>query len=240
MDSLLPPTPTRGEWSVNKKSFVSEGCLTGIAQLLGEQISYASEKNGELIHNICPVQHRETTQSNESSRAQLHLHVENAYFDDRPDFLALYCIRQDHKRDTLTFLADARSALLKLDAGDVRELQKRAFVVPSPQSHHKTMGGERWSAPRPLIENHDDLKLICHFPGIKALNGRAQEALNKFEQAVHRLDVVHKIAIEPGNVLLINNNKAAHGRSYFEPRYDGLDRWLQRVYVKAFHNTGAM
>lgn len=29
---------------------------------------------------------------------------------------------------------------------------------------------------------------------------------------------------------LLDNNKAAHARSAFKPRYDGEDRWLQRMF----------
>jgi L-asparagine oxygenase len=122
---------------------VSEGCLTGISTLIGEPFSCASEKNGELSRNVCPVQHRETGQSNESSKVDLSLHVENAYFDDRPDYLALYCLRQDHKKEALTSFVDVRYALSRMDLTDRAELEKPVFIVPSPPSHHGAMGGEK-------------------------------------------------------------------------------------------------
>jgi L-asparagine oxygenase len=233
LDPFLPLTPMNGERSTQKQSFVSEGCLTGIATLLGEPLSFASEKNGELIHNICPVQHREAAQSNESSKVDLRLHVENAYFDDRPDYLALYCLRQDHKKEALTSFVDAGSALSQLDLTERAELQKPVFVVPSPSSHHETMGGEKWSSSRPLFENPENPRLICHFPGMKALDPKAQKALDKFEETTQHSDVVRHIALQPGSILLLNNHKVAHGRTYFEPRYDGFDRWLQRLYIRS-------
>ena len=232
LDPVLPFTPKNGGRSMQKQSFVSEGCLTGIATLIGEPLSCASEKNGDLIHNICPVQHSETVQSNESSKVNLSLHVENAYFDDRPDYLALYCLRQDHKKEALTSFVDVRSVLSQMSLTDRAELQKPVFIVPSPPSHHKAMSGERWSSPRPLFENPDNPNLICRFPGMKALGPKAQKALAKFEETACRSDVVRHIALQPGSILLLNNHKVAHGRTYFEPRYDGTDRWLQRIYIR--------
>lgn len=234
VDAVLPATPTDGARSPDKGSFASEGCLTGVARLLGEPFGYASEKDGAVIHDVYPVRQRERAQSNESSTAELNLHVENAYFDRRPDYLALCCLRQDHDRRARTLVVDVRSVLSEMDAADVAELQRPVFVVPSPSSHHRAMGGERWSRPRPVVEldpESDAATLICHFPGMEALEPRARQALDRFQRMLHRPDVMRSIALEPGSLLLINNRKVAHGRTCFEPRYDGTDRWLQRVYI---------
>ena len=39
------------------------------------------------------------------------------------------------------------------------------------------------------------------------------------------------VALEPGDLLIIDNTVAVHGRSPFTPRFDGTDRWLQRTFV---------
>ena len=39
------------------------------------------------------------------------------------------------------------------------------------------------------------------------------------------------VHLESGDLLIIDNRRAAHGRSAFEPRYDGCDRWLKRAYL---------
>ena len=232
LDPILPMTPARGERSTEKTSFVSEGCLLGIATYLGRLLSYPNEKNGDLIHNICPVKSGETVQSNESSKIDLSLHVENAYLDNRPDFLALFCLRQDHKQEALTSFIDVRSIVSEMDEADIAELQRPKFIVPSPPSHQKATGGVEWSAARPIFEDFDHPNFICHFPGMKALDEKAQQALDKFEEIANRSDLMSNIALEPGSLLLLNNRKVAHGRSQFEPRYDGTDRWLQRIYIK--------
>jgi L-asparagine oxygenase len=37
--------------------------------------------------------------------------------------------------------------------------------------------------------------------------------------------------LEPGDLLVVDNAVAVHGRSPFTPRFDGTDRWLQRTMV---------
>lgn len=39
------------------------------------------------------------------------------------------------------------------------------------------------------------------------------------------------VRLEPGDLLVVDNRRAIHGRSAFPARYDGFDRWLQRMYV---------
>ncbi|MBA3551048.1 hypothetical protein H0W32_02480, partial [Patescibacteria group bacterium] len=54
-DINIPFTPIDGNRSINKETFISEACLVGISQFIGEIFSYQQEKNGDLVHNICPV-----------------------------------------------------------------------------------------------------------------------------------------------------------------------------------------
>ena len=46
------------------------------------------------------------------------------------------------------------------------------------------------------------------------------------------------VVLTPGDLLMINNRTAVHGRSFFVPRYDGENRWLQRTYLRKDLWTG--
>ena len=37
--------------------------------------------------------------------------------------------------------------------------------------------------------------------------------------------------LDAGDLLVIDNRRAVHGRSKFRARFDGTDRWLQRTFV---------
>jgi hypothetical protein len=39
------------------------------------------------------------------------------------------------------------------------------------------------------------------------------------------------VVLEAGDLLVVDNNVSVHGRSPYEPRFDGTDRWLQRTFV---------
>ena len=39
------------------------------------------------------------------------------------------------------------------------------------------------------------------------------------------------VALEAGDLLIIDNAMVVHGRSPFASRFDGTDRWLQRAFV---------
>ncbi|MEP7113992.1 MAG: TauD/TfdA family dioxygenase, partial [Ilumatobacteraceae bacterium] len=39
------------------------------------------------------------------------------------------------------------------------------------------------------------------------------------------------IALEAGDLLIVDNAVAVHGRTPFTARFDGTDRWLQRTFV---------
>ena len=39
------------------------------------------------------------------------------------------------------------------------------------------------------------------------------------------------IILKPGNLLIINNHKAVHGRSTFTPNFDGNDRFIIRSFI---------
>jgi L-asparagine oxygenase len=39
------------------------------------------------------------------------------------------------------------------------------------------------------------------------------------------------IVLEAGDLLVIDNHLAVYGRSRFQARFDGTDRWLQRAFV---------
>ncbi|MFV0131545.1 TauD/TfdA family dioxygenase [Streptomyces sp. HMX112] len=37
------------------------------------------------------------------------------------------------------------------------------------------------------------------------------------------------VRLRPGDLILIDNYRAVHGREPFRPRYDGTDRWMRKL-----------
>ena len=85
----------------------------------------------------------------------------------------------------------------------------------------------------PILHKIPDIDGLCcvydyHF--MKGTNDFAQMALDIFRDAVEKN--TKEIVLDDGDLLIINNNKIVHGRKPFQPRYDGTDRWVQRLLVK--------
>jgi L-asparagine oxygenase len=231
IDPFLPRTPADGGRALDKQTWVTEGCLLMLARLVDEPFAYTNEKNGELIHTVAPVQGSAKKASNEGSEIDFLPHTEVAALPFRPDHLLLYCLRDDHTGEAGTSVADVRVASRHLSEEDLAELRQPQFRIRIPQSF--VQSGEAWSEPRPVIFGPTAFPEVCvNFNGVVATTERAKKALTAFAETLQRPDVEHWVFLKPGDCLLIDNRKAVHGRGKFTPRYDGYDRWLQRVYTR--------
>ena len=59
----------------------------------------------------------------------------------------------------------------------------------------------------------------------------AERVVAEVRAAIERCQT--SVVLEPGDLLVIDNNVAVHGRSPFVAKFDGTDRWLQRTFVVA-------
>src|SRR5690606_2405427 len=64
---------------------------------------------------------------------------------------------------------------------------------------------------------------LVHDPEFEAAYTALGRALNACATSVD---------VAAGDLLLIDNDVAVHGRAPFRPRYDGSDRWLKRTLVR--------
>nr|WP_245689833.1 TauD/TfdA family dioxygenase [Streptomyces chattanoogensis] len=55
-------------------------------------------------------------------------------------------------------------------------------------------------------------------------------AYQRLEAELARVSVA--VSLAPGEVLVVDNDLAVHGRVPFRARYDGSDRWLKRASVR--------
>jgi L-asparagine oxygenase len=72
-------------------------------------------------------------------------------------------------------------------------------------------------------------ELSVDFYGMEAMTHPARLALKTLEAALLKVTVESRL--ERGDLLIIDNRTAAHARTSFQPRYDGQDRWLQRLFA---------
>ncbi|MGW5053457.1 TauD/TfdA family dioxygenase [Actinokineospora sp. NPDC004072] len=239
VDPELPATPVDGNPSPDKRTFVAEGVLLGLSQLLGEPVGFTTEKAGRLVHDVVPVHAGAVTQTNQSSGVFLNFHNDivhdevGRYDVSNPDFLVLHCLRQDRAKEAITYYADARDIARALAPEVLATLRSPLFRLNAPGSYIREFAGgaEVLSDPVPVISGPDATpEIAVSANGVRGLTRAAAEALEALQLACR--EVAHQVALEPGTALLINNRKGLHARSRFQARHDGQDRWLQRTYLR--------
>ncbi|WP_019633408.1 TauD/TfdA family dioxygenase [Actinomadura atramentaria] len=240
-DAELPPTPVDGGPARGKTTFVSEGVLLGLTQLIGEPAGYTTEKDGRLIHDIVPVDSGQRSQTNQSSSVFLNFHNDITYDDcgrynvTNPDFLILVCVKASPDGRGATFYASARAAVAALDPRDAAALREPDFRMNAPGTYCREHadGRDVWSSPVPVLSGPADRpEIAASANGVRPLNARAEAAWRALQEVCQRDDVAFGTLLRPGDALLINNRKGLHARDPFHAAFDGRDRWLQRTYVR--------
>lgn len=225
----IPPTPFI-PLSENCKVSTAKKVLLEAAKRYGYPISFIQEQEGVLIQNILPVYKTEFEQISTSSKIELALHTETAFHPHKPDYVMLLCLRGDP--NAITTLADVDEVCSEFDDETIKCLLQPWYTTDVDQSFRKN-DQEYKSIVTPILYKTPDTDGLCcvydyHF--MKGTNDFAQMALDLFRDAVEKN--IKDIVLDDGDLLVINNHKIVHGRKPFQPRYDGTDRWVQRLLIK--------
>lgn len=216
----LPFAPGRG----------AEGYMALIGCRLGDFAGYLQEKNGALFHDVVPEKSQEREQSAAGSRVPLELHTERCFHPHLPGHVLLACLREDRNGEALTEIASVRRILPLLPARHVPVLFEPVFRTGVDYSFGNVRT-RKGNGPVMAILYGDradpcfryDLDLMV------GLGAPARAALDAVRDAALRAR--DSIALKAGDLLVVDNRRAVHGRSAFCPRYDGRDRWLKRAYL---------
>jgi L-asparagine oxygenase len=224
----LPPTPIVAE-SVERQATVSASVIILMSLQLGEVVAFRNEKAGALVQNVVPVPGQEKQQSNAGS-TPLEMHIENAFHPNRPDYVALLCVRSDHDQEAELRVASVRRALLKLSRHTRTVLSEVRFITEPPPSFGSVAGGIPHAV---LTGDFDDPDVRIDFNSSEPLDAEAADAVSSLRDAI--ATVARPIRLKPGDLAFIDNRITLHGRSFFVPRYDGFDRWLHRTFIHLDH-----
>ncbi|MET8748554.1 TauD/TfdA family dioxygenase [Streptomyces sp. NPDC004667] len=225
----LPETPTV-PGSVERVPAVASALVTAAMLQLGEVIAYRSEKTGALVQNVVPVPGSESSQSNAGS-VLLELHVENAFHDNKPDYVGLLCVREDPTGDAKLCTSSIRRALPLLSAHTVSVLAAPRFLTEPPPSFGDL--NSVTPAHPVLVGDPQDPNVLVDFAATHPLDDEAKAAMGELREALMR--TMSALALRVGDLAVVDNRLAVHGRTSFTPRYDGQDRWLHRVYAHLDH-----
>jgi len=222
VDAILPSTPTT-VISTDKQTFVSESILMGMNQCFGQPFSYRYEKDGHCIHNICPHPMFEESLSNQGSKKTFGFHQEMAFHAIKPDYLLLFCLREDHNGSCITSMLDMQQAIDAMEPEILDILRQPLYRISVPASYQREDWDPTW---QPVIQG--GTIVIADHCTVTFKSEEAEHALKAFRKGLDQL--ASGVHLEPGDLLILDNHRILHGRSSFEPLYNGTDRWLQRSY----------
>jgi hypothetical protein len=222
----LPPTPPTPEAPV-AKDLATELALLTVARRLGQPVGYVPEHGGRIVQNIVPTQSDADRQTSTSSRSNLMFHTETAFHPHRPRYLLLLCLRGDPSAHTT--LASVHDIMDHLPDEMVDVMFEPRFRTAVDVSFLAGRVNEFGPA-RPLITGtRDEPTFIFDADLTVGIDPGAEDVVDAVRAAI--AEVESSVVLEPGDLLVVDNNVAVHGRSPFAARFDGTDRWLQRSFV---------
>jgi L-asparagine oxygenase len=226
----LPKTPD------NNNSKIGETTLLAYIQsillnVISEMISYEAEGHGRLFQDVVPVKKMENEQTSVGSNTELEIHTEQAFSRLRPDILSLACIRGDPLAQTyvlpvhyiLEVMNDAEREMLRLP------LWKTGVDLSFKLNGNEFIEGDI-RGPFPIISGDDlDPKLLFDQDLMFGINELANNLIKKIVDVYYKKRIQHNL--QSGEIILIDNTRAVHGRSPFYPKYNGDDRFLIRCFA---------
>lgn len=222
----IPHTPSLPTEETSK-DLRSELVLLSVARCLGQPIGYLPEHNGSLVQNIVPVRGAEGNQISTSSRVELQFHTETAFHPYRPRYLLLLCLRGDPQAGTL--VASVYDIVERLSQHDLEVLRQNRFRTAVDESFLNGASSGLGIA-RPILSGSEsDLTFVYDADLMVGIDSEAQDVLEWLASAVRESS--RCVVLDAGDLLVVDNNVAVHGRTPFVARFDGTDRWIQRAFV---------
>lgn len=224
---FVPPTPATPH-SNSSMLLAAMWSLVDRSSSLGHVVGYIQEQQGSLIQNIVPVHKTEYQQISTSSKVQLALHTETAFHPYKPDYVLLLCLRGDPT--AVTTYANVDEIVSYLDSETIDYLQKDCYITSIDESFRTKGEPDVEFKLAVLSKKHDGYDMIYDEALMEGETPLAQDALKKLSEAIKKS--VREIVLETKDLIVIDNNKTIHGRKPFQPRYNGDDRWVQRMLVR--------
>jgi Fe(II)/alpha-ketoglutarate-dependent arginine beta-hydroxylase len=211
------------------------------AALVGDAFAWVTQQDGHIVNDIVPIAELSDEQVGASSSAQLEWHTEDAFHPMRPDYVALFCLRNPD--GVATSLAESTSALRLV--AEPKRLYERCVVISPDAAHvaeaqHLRDAGrldatatELWpDVPSPVLTGCRDAPELCIDPAYMRPVDDQPAQLRAVADLCDALERTRRdIVLEPGDYLLVDNRRVVHGRQAFPARYDGTDRWLKRTII---------
>jgi enduracididine beta-hydroxylase len=247
-DERIGSTPEHWFRPGERSTALPEECFFMLcACLLGDPIGWATQQGQKIMHDVLPIRGHEQLQINSASDATIYWHTEDAFHPHRTEYVGLMCLRNPDNVETTYASLDG----VKLSAETISALFQRRYVIRPDESHMPDErdweaggGGERRLAYEKIRRMYEQPQRVAVLFGdpedpYMRLDPYFMDRTIEDEEAAAALDELIAaltanltgVALQPGQILFVDNYKAVHGRQSFKARYDGRDRWLKRLNI---------
>ncbi|MGB8817403.1 MAG: TauD/TfdA family dioxygenase [Rhizobiaceae bacterium] len=216
-----------------------------LSSAIGGVFGWRTQENGRFLRHIVPIESVKNEQLGGSSATTLMWHTEEAFHTGRADFFTLMCYRNREQATTNIACVDD----LDLPETTLNILRKPRFTILPDKSHTPVentseqwkLNAEAFSAieemmnnpqPVPLIYGRNDMPMMrVDQAFVSTVDGdeEAAAALSELHAALDRAAI--PLQMEPGDIVLLDNLRVAHGRSIYVPDYGKKHRWMRRVNI---------
>jgi Fe(II)/alpha-ketoglutarate-dependent arginine beta-hydroxylase len=218
-----------------KTSLEYEMAVMLYGTILGSVFGWSTQQEGHIVNDIIPMETFADQQVGASSKVELAWHTEDAYHPGRADFICLFCLRNPTGAPTtVASIVDIQSHR-DLPAA-LFEPCVRIAADDAQAAGAEAAGIEDWTEsavkPIPILSQNGAGLQMCVDPAymsVAADDEAVRDEVTGFCQAID--EHLTEVVLKPGDLLIVNNHRAVHGRRPFKPTYSGRDRWLKRVNV---------
>jgi L-asparagine oxygenase len=114
-----------------------------------------------------------------------------------------------------------------LDADVLQVLTEPRFRTDAPPSFGALDDAR---SAHPILQGDPaDPNVVVDFAATHPLDDQAKVAMAALRDAFVATMTAHRLQV--GDLAIVDNRVTVHGRTSFTPRYDGGDRWMERVYA---------
>lgn len=235
----IPNTP------INNKNKVGE--TTNLAKIqaivlcfISDIIAYEAECYGNIFQDVVPNQTMEKDQTSLGSITELEIHTEQAFSKLRPDILSLACLRGDP--DAITYILPVQSIIDNLSDSEVEILKqplwKTGVDLSFKLNNHEFIEGDI-RGPMPILDedynSNGRYNLVFDQDLMFGITEESNKLIGKIVDIYYKHRITHNL--KSGEIIIIDNRHAVHGRSPFFPKYDGKDRFLVRCFSVFDYNS---
>ena len=205
-----------------------EGQLLAVAAALGSlKLGIDTELSGPPVMHVRydPGKAAGTKAPAYFTSTAFPLHTDMSYVANPPRYVLMLCLAADAGGGGDSVVSDFAKAWDLLSSAHRAELAAAQFSFKRPPNTPEGDAGglpvahvtPEWSMWRFRLDS-------------MTAPERAWEAVNAFNETLHQL--AETFVLAPGDLLIVDNHRMAHGRSAFEPSPDAAPRHLLRAYAQ--------